>query len=253
MVTISIKHNFPDVKREIDAIGKQARYAAAVALTRSAQDSQKELRNEMRRIFDRPTPFTLNSLYLKRATRDNLESQVWLKDDFGTRDHYLLPNIYGGSRPRKSMERTLQAVGLMAPHTFAVPAAGAKLDRNGNVLRSQIVQLLSQLRAQRVGGFESRATGSKRSNRAIKKQGVEYFALAKAHGKLRPGIYARTRFAFGSAVRPVFLFVDSVNYKDRFKFFEVGQTTGLRAFPGHFERELAQALRTARPTQGSLF
>lgn len=253
MVSISIKTNFPDVSRQIDNIGKQARYAAAVALTRSAQDAQAGLRAEMRSVFDRPVPFTLNSLYLKRATRDDLEARVWLKDDFGTRDHYLLPQVYGGTRGTKSMERALQAHGLMERHTFAVPAAGARLDGNGNVLRSQITQVLSQLRVQMTGGFQSRATGSKRSNRTIRKQGVEYFALPNARGKLSPGIYMRVKFAAGSAVRPVFLFVDTVRYRARFKFFGVGQAIGLKAFPGHFERELAKALRTARPTQGSLF
>ena len=44
---IDLRHDFADVARYIDNVGKQARYAAAVALTRTAQDLRKELRGAL--------------------------------------------------------------------------------------------------------------------------------------------------------------------------------------------------------------
>ena len=247
---ISVEHNFPQVAASIRAFGRQGQYAAAVALTRTAQDVQPAIKKEMVRAFDRPTNYTLNSTFLKRATRNNLEARVWLKDNAtgkGTpADRYLAPQIFGGERRQKGMERLLQAARLMPAGYVAVPAVGAQLDANGNVKRSQIFQILSQLRLQRGAGFESRASGSTRSNRTITRQGVIYFALAKARRGLQPGVYAKRRAAQGTTVKPVFVFAPRATYRPILKFFEVGESTARARFPGHFNTELAKALTTAR-------
>jgi hypothetical protein len=247
---IDIKTNFPDVAKRLNELGRQGPFVAAVALTRSIKDAQAAIKAEMQRAFDRPTAYALNSTFVKPATKTDLEARVWIKDNAtgkGTpADRFLLPQIYGGGRGQKGMERMLQRAGLMPAGWFAVPAAGAQLDAYGNVKRSQIVQILSQLKLQRSAGFESRATGSARSNRSIARQGVTYFALPVKHRGLKPGIYLRRRFAHGSAVKPVFVFVSSVQYKPRLKFFEVGQDTVWQRFPGHFNTELQKAIATAR-------
>ena len=105
------------------------------------------------------------------------------------------------------------------------------IDSNGNVKRAQIVQVLSQLKLQRSAGFESRATGSARSNRSIARQGITYFALPVQHRGLKPGIYLKRRFGHGVAVKPVFIFVPSLLYRPRLRFYDVGDRTnaGTRA------------------------
>lgn len=247
---IAIKDNFPEVQRWLDTQSKQPRYAAAVALTRTAQDVRVAERDEMTRVFEAPTPYTLNSLYLKFATVLTLTAEVWLKDDragSGTpATRYLLPQIQGGERGQKGFERALVAHGLMDKGARAVPTSAVKLDRYGNVPRGTMVQILSQLRVQMTAGYESRATGSKRSKRNIRKQGVIYFVLRKPHGKLMPGIYGRHEFAHGSAVKPLFLFADAAHYKVRFRFFTLAERVINERFPRHFEAEFARALATAR-------
>ena len=47
----------------------------------------------MRSVFDRPTPFTLNSIGVKPARKDNLESVVFVKD---IATSYLAPYEFGG-------------------------------------------------------------------------------------------------------------------------------------------------------------
>lgn len=247
---INMRTNGPDIASRVRLLGRQAVFAAAVSLTRSAKDSQSAIREEMRRAFVGPTAYALNGTFLRGATKDRLEARVWVKDDaFGkgtTADRFLLPQIYGGKRGQKGMERLLQANGLMPTGWFAVPAAGAQLDGNGNVKRSQIIQIMSQLKLQRSDGFESRASGKARSLRTIARQGVTYFALPRAERGLKPGIYLKRRFAMGAAIRPVFIFVSSVQYKPRMRFFEVGQETIERRFNYHFNHELANAIVTAR-------
>jgi hypothetical protein len=247
---ITIQDNFPDVAQRLSDLGHQAAFVAAVSLTRTAQDVQAAIKAEMQSTFDRPTTYALNGTFLKPAKKTNLEARVWVKDaPFGKgtpADRFLLPQIYGGDRGLKGMERLLQRNGMMPANWFAVPAAGAQLDGNGNVKRSQITQILSQLRVQRSAGFESRATGSVSSNRTIARQGQTYFALAQAYRALKPGIYLKKKFAHGTAIKPVFLFVQSVQYRPRLKFFEVGQAVADAQFPRNFDTEWAKAVATAR-------
>jgi hypothetical protein len=250
MFKLSVKDNFPQVAGQLRQLGRQVPFVAAVSITRTMQDVQKAEVAEMQRAFDRPTSYALNGTYLKPATKTDLEARVWVKDNpFGKgtpADRFLLPEIYGGPRGQKGMERLLERTGLMRSGYRAIPAAGAQLDANGNVKRSQIVQILSQLKVQRSAGYESRATGSARSNRTIARQGLTYFALPVARRGLAAGIYLKRPFAHGSAIRPVFLFVSAVQYRERFKFFEVGESTAQARFPVHFNAEWAKAAGAAR-------
>lgn len=247
---LNLTTNSPDVAKRVSAIGKQATFAAAVALTRAAKRGQEAIRDEMRRAFIGPTAYALNGTFIKGATKDRLESRIWVKDNVGSKgtsaDRFLLPEIHGGKRGQKGMEKLLQLSGLMSAGWYAVPAAGAQLDGFGNVKRSQIVQILSQLKLQRGAGFESRATGSARSNRTLARQGVTYFALAESRRGLKPGIYMKRKFAQGTAIKPVFVFVPQVQYAARLRFFEVGQAAMQREFRAQFDIELAKALSTAR-------
>ncbi len=247
---MSIKTNFPAMANRLVELGRQGPFVAAVSLTRTGQDVQGALKDAMRTSFDRPTSYALNGTYLKRATKTNLEARVWVKDDpFGKgvpADRFLSPQIFGGARRHKGAERLLQANGLMPAGWFLVPGAGAQLDANGNIRRSQITQILSQLRVQRGAGHESRATGSQRSNRTIARQGVTYFALPNGNRGLPPGVYLKRRFGHGTAIRPVFVFVSQVQYQTRLKFHDVAETTIATRFSVHFQAESEKALRTAR-------
>lgn len=254
MVALNITTNFPAVQAKLAALGKQGRYACAVALTRTAQDVRTDLRKEMVRVFDRPTRFTLNSLYLKPATKVDLTARVWLKDDFGTKPNYLMPQIEGGARPQKRFEELLRQRGLMSDSERAVPGAGAKLDAYGNMSRGQIVQIISQLGAFNLAGASQNATGSIRSKR--KRAQAVYFYARKGEARtgarswkrgekvqhLPTGIYLRT----AEGIKPVLLFVQGAKYRIRLHFVPVALGTIDRAFPGHWHREYAQALRTAR-------
>jgi hypothetical protein len=75
---------------------------------------------------------------------------------------------------------------------------------------------------------------------------VTYFALASKHQGLEPGIYLKHRFAYGSAVRPVFIFVPSVLYRPRLPFYAVGESTIRTRLPVYFDAEWMKVVTTAR-------
>jgi hypothetical protein len=247
---INVRSNASDVEKRVRELGSQVVFAAAVSLTRAVKDAQDAERKEMMRAFDRPTTYALNGTFIKAATKQNLEARLWVKDNpFGKgtpADRFLLPEIHGGKRGQKGMERALQAAGLLPAGWFAVPAAGAQLDGNGNVKRSQIVQILSQLQVQQKAGYDSKRSTSAASKRTVARQGVTYFALPVATRGLRPGIYLKRKFAHGSAIRPVFIFVSRIQYKPRFKFFEVGQAVAESRFGFHFNAEIGKAIASGR-------
>ncbi|MBK8706683.1 MAG: hypothetical protein IPN33_25955 [Saprospiraceae bacterium] len=89
------------------------------------------MQKDMKRVFDRPTPFTINnSLYIKPSTRDDLQAEVWLKGDGMYESSkatpavkYLSPEIFGGPRQARSSELDLRRAGYLESDMFTVPGA----------------------------------------------------------------------------------------------------------------------------------
>lgn len=245
-VAIVAKWDSRQVKAALSKLApKQWAFATAVALTRTAQRVKVAEIDTMRRVFDRPMPFTLNSLYLKSATKSNQEARVWFKDfaPKGTpAGKYLLPEVHGGERHLKRFEQALIHAGLLPHGRALVPASGAPLDAYGNVKRSVYQKILSQLRAQ----FDPTANETRRSrSRKAKQRGGRYFYGSPGH-KAR-GVWERFQFAFGSSVRPIFIEVNRrPKYRQRFAFFDVGQEIADKSFGEEFDKAATETLRTAR-------
>lgn len=232
----------------------QVPFAVAKALTATAQEVKKALEKEMRTVFDRPTPYTMRSLFLAPATKRKLEARVWLRD-FGGKGtpatKYLLPQIEGGARRHKRFERALAAVGLLPGGMYVVPGSAAKIDAYGNMARGQIVQIMSALKASEVyAGFQANRTArsAKRKGRRL----AEYFVgapggnSAQRIGDTPTGIWQRFSFGFGSAVKPVAIFTRSPVYQVRFHFNTIAEKVVLEQFSAQFNAAYAVAVATAR-------
>lgn len=260
---IEIRHNFPDVKRWLDDVGKQARFATMRAINETAKDVQREVKGEIGRVFDRPTPYIANSIRITTwARRDKLEAVVEPKYIGGKGvepTKVLQAEIYGGPRRLKKSEVALQRAGILPPGYVTVPGAGAPLDGFGNIKGSFLVQLLSYFQAFGEQGYKANMTGKRKAQLAKRGvsasgfrtiAGVEYFV---AYGALRggrtahlhPGIWSRTG-THGAVVKPILMFVRQANYRPRLHVFTLADQVVARNFIGHFEREFSNALRTAR-------
>lgn len=210
--------------------------AQATALTRVAVEVKSAQRDTMLRLFDRPTPYTLNSVFVRPATAATLEATVWLKDDLagsGTpATKYLAPQIEGGQRSLKPMEFLMQQAGHMPKGWRAVPGRGARLDAYGNMSLGQVQQILSQLRIQVSAGYVrslpvggDRKTLAKR-RRAFGRAGGQIFSLPNGRGKLPPGIYLAEGRDFGAKLgygrngrlTPLLIFVRWASYLRRYDF-----------------------------------
>lgn len=231
MFTLSLKSNINDALRNFRDKRINIPLATAKALTFTAQDVQAAEKTEMVKVFDRPTPFTLNSLYLQGATPGRLTARVWFKD-LRFKAHYLVPQVEGGDRPLKRFEKFLQAKGLLPVGMYAVPGERADLDAYGNMSRGQLVKILSALQALPETGYL--ANRSQRSAKRRRKHLTDYY-VGRPNPSSPLGVWERIG---KTGLRPVLIFVKAPRYKKRFNFYGVAVDVSNARFPVHLDRAL---------------
>ena len=215
---------------------KQLPFATAVALTRTAQATVPAMRKAMQASFDRPTPYTLNSLYVKPATKTNLVAEVRIKDQASKGvppSVFLAPQIFGGARQPKRSEVLLQRKGVLPGGMLFVPGSGATLDSYGNMSRGQVVQVISALQANASAGFTANKSYRIGARRNLNTDG--YFVGKPANGHLPFGVYLRTK----TGLKPIMIFVNHANYKPILPFYEVIGQVYATSFQGLFNQGAA--------------
>ncbi len=266
---ISVQNDINAVIGALDARHKrQLPFAIASALTKVATQARKEVKTQIPRIFDRPTPWIKDSVRYEITHKGEQQAKIFISDDPNKSGRSpamtLQPQIVGGVRGMKPFERQLQRLGLRADQ-IVVPAAGCKLDQYGNMARGFLVQILAYLAAFGEEGYKANMTAQGRGKletRLGKAAGgaqVQYF-VSRGKGQwqgggawrqgrsqhLPAGIWQRTRFARGSAVKPVLLFVRRAQYRARFDFPGMVIASVQRNFSAAFQQAWSDAIATAR-------
>lgn len=247
---IDLRSNAAEIaSRFRDMARKQTNFAVARALSRTAVAVKEAQIREMRDVFDRPTRYTLNSVYVKSATTQDLTARVWLKDDTskGTpANKFLGPQIAGGQRGLKRFEKALRSKGYLPSGMIAVPGSGAKLDAYGNMDRGQIVQMLSYLNAFGQQGYRANMNTKQRKSFRNRKSSA-YFVGRPADGKLPLGVWQRISTSNVNVIKPILLFVNAPHYEsNRFDFFYVAEITVKKTFASELKAALVHAWATAR-------
>lgn len=100
---------------------------------------RKATRIEMARVFDRPTPWTLNSMYVVDATEAKLEARVDFKAKFKQQSTSpLRPHVFSGDRAKRNIEQTTFG-------SYYLPTDNVKLDAYGNVPGNTMKQIKNAL------------------------------------------------------------------------------------------------------------
>lgn len=230
--------------------------ALATAMTRTAVDVKQAEQDEMRRVFDRPREWVVNAVKVTPATVQTMQAAVGFRDD-GTGGanptNVLRAQVDGGQRRPKRLEASLRAAGHLPAGWYCVPGAGAQLDATGDMVRGQVIQILSQLRIQTVGGFDrAMSRDARKQINAQRKAGGRFFVMPQGK-RAAPGVYQR-EFG-GRNITPVVVFVRSAQYARRFEFDGVAVRTVERVADGHVARAIGEQVeRSMRPgTQGALW
>ena len=241
---------------QLELQAKQFRFGVAQGLNRTAARVRDAERAEMVDVFDRPTPFTLNSLFVKGARTATLEAVVGIKDNAGGARpavSWLRWQVWGGLRSPTAFERLLMGKQAMRNDQRMVPGRFARRDSFGNISRGQLVQILSQLRIDsssgstrslpRHSGADNAADTKRKAGvirRAYARAGGQYVAFPNGRGKLIPGVYQVRQTSWGrSDPKPVLIFVSKAAYEpERFDFFYVARKVAER----HLAADIAAAV-----------
>jgi len=225
--------------RKLNEIEKrQLPFATAVALNRTAQDVKAAEVKAMKADFDRPTRFTLNSLFIKPAKKSRLEAVVWVKDyasKAAAPTAWLLPEVMGGNRKAKRSESLLSAKGILPSGKALVPGKGAKLDGHGNVSRGFMQKILSGLGAQ--GDRHANSTDSKRS---VGNQ-QRFFVLGK--GATAIGIAERTG---KTSISMLLAFGKTPSYGSLLDFYGIANRVIGSELPRHGREAMNEAVLSAK-------
>lgn len=253
-MNISLSIDVRDVLKQLaDVKDKQLPFATSLAINRTAQKVKAKEEHEIRDVFDRPTPYIQNSVFIKPSTKTSLTAKVGIKDQaFGKGLPAIKPlqaEISGGERRLKRYEEALRSIGVLPEGYFTVPGEAANIDSFGNIARGQIVQILSYFRANRDVGSTSNSTDKTRAKLAKStntKRGISYFVGSPGDGKAPLGIWMKVFSNFGTAIRPILIFVKSANYEPIYDFKFVAKTTIDSEWDMAFNAAWAEAQRTAK-------
>ena len=229
---------------------RQLPFALMTGLNLTVDDVKAATQHEMRDSFDRPTPYTLKGIRIKRATKTESYADASLQDQGGKNrpSQYLQPEIKGGPRGLKGYERLLG-------DRYTVPGNDIRRDVYGNIPGGLITRLLSDSGLLR-GGAALRSwqdqmaaaerAKKNRTRRTSRGEGV-YFIGAPGGGRYPAGVWERRRVGQYRVIRPVLLFLDhSPNYEPRLEWGFTARLIWKRNFKVNFQQGLAYALATAR-------
>lgn len=232
---IKIDTNLDQLARKFSAQAKQVRFAAAVALTRTAQDVQREVPQALRQALDRPTDFTQRGTFVVPARRDRLEARVQFKD---RQARYMALQIAGGRyQPSEA--------GIRLPGNI-------QLNAFGNIPKGLIAKLKAAAGSGQLGPAIARRLGAQRDRRKGAAPVQLFYGQPTGKGwKDAPvGIWRRippsTPGGKGKLV-PVIVFEKKpAIYRARFDFAHLARTTAARRFGDHFRTEFSKAIATAK-------
>jgi len=230
MISIKIE-GLEKALQQVGNVGKQARYAAAVALTRTAQSVEKRLQADMAGEFDKPSPWIVKrGTYMKRAEKATLMAEVGVRE---RQSLYVKEHFLAGLRGQKPYEKALTGMGALPSGYRAIPGAGLKLDSRGTPNRKQLSEVFGSL-ASRMQVYKGRG---KRT------QLVGYFVVpVGASKRLAAGVWWRS----GRVVKPILIFVRQAGYRKVLDLPKSASEVVNAEFARLFDAAMDQAMRSAR-------
>lgn len=224
---------FDKFRRKVGKINADRRKIMSGALNSAAFAARKNIVKAIAESFDRPVPWISKSPFVIMAKPELLVATLTLEHTYNknivTPGKVLKAQIKGGGRSAKRFEKLLRNAGYLPAGWVTAAGSGVTLDQYGNVPPSQIVQILSYLKAFPEQGY--RANRSDRSDRSKPKK--RYF-VARFGGHLQPGIYQR----IDREIKPILIFVRA-SYQRRLHFYDIVSKSTKETIASKFNQEVA--------------
>lgn len=219
---IKITSEFVGLDEFVKYIDKQDRERMPAVLVKALNNiawaARAAVIEEMKLVFDRPTPWTLRRVFVEQASRERLYARVYIAED-KTDDkspRYLVGEVEGGPRGQKPWERLLAQKGIIRDNQVLLPRQGLKLNQYGNVSPGVIRQILSGLQAGSDATQDSPLEGQGYKGKRAGRKVVRRFSAS--HN--REGVATIWQWD-GIKGKPLFTTVNRTNYKRRLRVVEV--------------------------------
>ena len=222
-------------------VQRQLHYAMRQTLTSLAFKIRTDTHDEMRSLFDRPTPnFALRSIVVEKATKAQPWAWVGLRKDGGFRKA-LAHEMTGGTREWKKMEGALLKLGMPRGLT-AVPGEAAPLNSYGNLTAAYVKAMLNGL-----------MTGISKKRRGSGGIIVGFFMVLPGNkSRLHPGVWERHKDGRTYRVRPILMFVRSARYRKLIDLHRIGTQTLAADGQRILSEQVARAIASDRQLQRTL-
>ena len=236
MLNINITSNMKDVRRQLDAFtAKQLPFALSQAINKTAARVVSAETENLKKTFDNPTPFTLNSVGISKARKSAPTAKIFIKDIAAA---YIQPYEDGGLHK-------LNSRALLNPKDI-------KLNAYGNLPKATLARLKAKpgvfigpvklKNGETVNGVWQRPM--LRGKDAVLGVGMtvrqRQKLLRDKHGKLARGANVTGR------LKLLIRFGDALPVKKRLGFGSTALAIVEKYFPQDFEAAFADAVRTAR-------
>ena len=188
------------LKIEVDQLARklafseiQTRKLIAVTLTQAAYNVQKELQEEMRRVFKNPTDFVIRSVFVKQAKiiGDKVAPAIiGIRGSTGSKvspAHALYAEVAGGERRRKRSEIMMARV-MPKGMTQWVPGAAAPRNASGDIPGGYLQKVISALQVQQDYAANSPTAGSTGFSRGDLRKAAKGGAQFGRNGQIKKGL-----------------------------------------------------------------
>lgn len=227
--------NLNDLSRQLESIKRQIPFATARAMTSVARQISDAQKTAMQRRLDNPTPFTVNSVRVAGATKNNLVARVYVMD---TAAAYLTPFETGGVHHLNSSV-------LLNPKNI-------RLNRYGNLPRTKLAQLKAKPNTfignvNGVGGVWERKKSKVVKSRRVMARGADG-VMTQVGWKKRKRSKNGTRQPRHKTRPPKLLlrFGEALPVQPVLGYMERANTMAKALLPEEIQKALADAMRTAR-------
>lgn len=222
--------------RHVEDLQKQQRYAQSRAINDTLKAAHVSLKAEVKKTFNRPTAWFVNSTRIGFANKQNPVGFIQPKDGFGWKmgqkpEDYYMVHVYGGKRPDKRSEKLLKQRNILPSRKNLVMARfGIRKNKNGNITRGQMNKILSGLRAQN-DPQQNSPFNSEKSKRWFYGEIKGVRGIWQVNGR-NPKLW--------------FLEVDRAVYRKRLDYFGTINRSVESNFEMYHARWIDRAIRTAR-------
>jgi len=233
---LKMKIETPDWDRKLRQFAQTPdliRKAVVGALSDTVDDLHTRQTMEMKRVFDRPSPYVLRGLK-KRYPGNSGVMRAGTGFEFfpvgKSPEDIIKPHVFGGTRGHKRSERRLAQHGILNGG-FTIQGREYPRGSGGDIAGARYAQMLAALNTMSETARSNLPKSAQRN-----RKNVEFFVVK------RDGLPVAIAERKGGKVTVMLAFARRANYTRRYDYFGVGERQVRYSMPLHFNRIIGRYL-----------